>query len=249
MKAQRVALVTGGTGGIGTEICKALGQQNVKVIAGYNKGGSDLQARAWQREHAEQGFEFDIAYGDVSNFESAAAMVEEIQQNHGPIDILVNNAGITQDAVFKKMDFFQWEAVLRINLDSIFNVTKQVIGGMLDRQFGRVICISSVNGQRGQFGQTNYATAKSGMYGFVKSLAQETANKGITANCVSPGYVGTSMVKKIAPPILDQIIQQIPMGRLAEPWEIARVVAFLAADESAYISGANIPINGCLHMY
>ncbi|MFM8454818.1 MAG: acetoacetyl-CoA reductase [Gammaproteobacteria bacterium] len=249
MAEQRIALVTGGTGGIGTEICKHLAKQGAKVIAGYNKGGSDVQAKAWQKEQAEAGFEFGIAYADVSNFESCAVLVEEIEKNYGPIDIVVNNAGITQDSVLKKMDAFQWESVMRINLDSIFNVTRQVINGMIERQFGRIICISSVNGQKGQFGQTNYSTAKSGMYGFVKSLAQEVANKGITANCISPGYVGTAMVKKIAQPILDKIVQQIPLGRLAEPSEIARVAAFLSSDDSGYITGANIPVNGGLHMY
>jgi acetoacetyl-CoA reductase len=245
----RIALVTGGTGGIGTAICRQLAKQGVRVVAGYNQGGPDGErAKAWQLKQREEGFVFDIMYGDVSNYESSKAMVEAIESTIGPIDILVNNAGITRDAVLKKMEPTQWMAVLRTNLDSIFNVSRAVIEGMLTRGYGRIVSISSINGQKGQFGQTNYAAAKAGIYGFTKSLAQEVAAKGITVNCISPGYVATDMVKKISSDILQKIVANIPVGRLAEPNEIARVVSFLADDESGFITGSNLAINGGQYM-
>ncbi len=240
----KIALVTGGTGGIGTAICRHLHDNNVRVIAGYSHGGDATHAKKWQQEQSALHYEFEIAYGDVSNFESCAGMIEEVQSRIGPIDILVNNAGVTRDAVFKKMEVAQWDQVIRINLDSIFNVTRHVINGMLERNFGRIINISSINGQKGQFGQCNYSAAKAGMHGFTKALAQEVANKGITVNTISPGYVETDMVKKVAPEVLQKIVAQIPVGRLAQPVEIARVVTFLASDESGFITGANFAING-----
>lgn len=243
-----VALVTGGTGGIGTAICRQLFDNNIRVIAGYNCGGSDEKARAWQEAQALEGYEFNIVYGDVSNFESCVAMVEEVESVLGPIDILVNNAGITRDGVLKKMAASQWEAVLRVNLDSLFYVTRQVIDGMLSRNYGRIINISSINGQKGQFGQTNYSAAKAGIHGFTKALALEVAQKGVTVNTISPGYVATEMVKKIAPEILEKIIADVPMKRLAKPEEIAHVVGFLVHENSAFITGANIAINGGQHM-
>ncbi|MEY3182882.1 MAG: acetoacetyl-CoA reductase [Pseudomonadota bacterium] len=245
----RIALVTGGTGGIGTAICRELAEQGVRVVAGYNQGGPNGErAKAWQLQQQKEGFTFEIAYGDVSNYESSVAMIEAIESSIGPIDILVNNAGITRDAVLKKMQPTQWIAVLRTNLDSIFNVSRAVIEGMLARGYGRIVSISSINGQKGQFGQTNYAAAKAGIYGFTKSLAQEVAAKGITVNCISPGYVATDMVKKISADILQKIVANIPVGRLAEPVEIARAVAFLADDHAGFITGANLAINGGQYM-
>lgn len=246
----RVALVTGGTGGIGTEICKALYSQGVRVVAGYNHGGDNNGAvLAWQKKMQALDYNFEIYYGDVSNYESTAALIDLVETNVGPIDILVNNAGITRDSTLKKMAPIDWELVLRTNLDSIFNVTKNVIQGMIDRGFGRIINISSINGQKGQFGQTNYAAAKAGIYGFSKSLALEVASKGITVNVVSPGYVATKMVKSMPEKVIEQIVSQIPVGRLAEPEEIARVVSFLADDASGFITGANFAVNGGQHMY
>ncbi len=245
--SKRIALVTGGTGGIGTAICRSLHDNQVRVIAGYSHGGDATHARKWQEEQAKDNYPFEIVYGDVSNFESCAGMIEEAHKM-GPIDILVNNAGITRDTTFKKMEVKQWDQVIRINLDSIFNVTRHVINGMLERNFGRIINISSINGQKGQFGQCNYSAAKAGMHGFTKSLAQEVANKGVTVNTISPGYVATEMVQKVAPEILEKIIAQIPVGRLAQPAEIARVVTFLASDDAGFITGANFAINGGQYM-
>ncbi len=242
----RVALVTGGTGGIGTEICKALANNGCRVAASWLAGVDD--GEGWQAKMKQEGFDFAIAEGDVSDFEAAAAMVKEVEAKLGPVDILVNCAGITKDGFMHKMEKDQWNAVLRINLDSVFNVTRQVIGGMRDRSFGRIINISSVNGQKGQIGQANYSAAKAGMHGFTMALAQESARKGITVNTVSPGYVATSMVAAMGEKIVQKMIEQIPVGRLGEPEEIARVVVFLAADESGFITGTNIPINGGMHM-
>ncbi len=245
----RVALVTGGTGGIGTAICHHLHKQGVHVIAGYSHGGDSSHALEWLKEQAKAGYQFDIVHGDVSNFESCGEMLREAETKVGPVDILVNNAGITRDVTLRKMLAEDWDLVLRVNLDSVFNVSRHVINGMIERGFGRIINISSINGQKGQFGQTNYSAAKAGMYGFTKALAQEVASKGVTVNTVSPGYVATEMVKKMSPAVLEKVIAQIPVGRLAEPDEVARVVAFLAADEAGYITGANIAINGGQHMY
>ncbi|HRE30520.1 MAG TPA: acetoacetyl-CoA reductase [Candidatus Berkiella sp.] len=246
---QRIALVTGGTGGIGTAICQHLTKAGLRVIAGYSHGGDSSYALTWQKEQADLGYEMGIVYGDVSNFESCTAMVDEIAAKFGAIDVLVNNAGITKDTMFKKMSVIDWQAVMRIDLDSVFNTTRQVINGMIDRSFGRIINISSINGQKGQFGQTNYSAAKAGMHGFTKALAQEVAAKGVTVNTISPGYVLTDMVKKVAEDVMAKIIAQVPVGRLAEPDEIARVVTFLAAEEAGYITGANIAVNGGQHMY
>jgi acetoacetyl-CoA reductase len=242
----RVALVTGGTGGIGTEICKTLANNGCRVIASWLPGVDD--GEGWQAKLKEEGFDFAIAAGDVSKFDSAEAMIKEAETKVGPIDILVNCAGITKDGFMHKMKETQWDAVLRVNLDSVFNVTRQVITGMRDRGFGRIINISSVNGQKGQIGQANYSAAKAGMHGFTMALAQESAKKGITVNTVSPGYIETSMVAAMGEKIIGQMVAQIPVGRLGQPNEIARVVAFLAAEESGFITGANIAINGGMHM-
>ncbi|HID98824.1 MAG TPA: acetoacetyl-CoA reductase [Thiotrichaceae bacterium] len=242
----RVALVTGGTGGIGTEICKALANKGYRVVASWLPGVDD--GEGWQTKLKEEGFDFAIAGGDVSNFESAAAMVKEAETKVGPIEILVNCAGITKDGFMHKMKHEQWDAVLHVNLDSVFNVTRQVITGMRNQGFGRIINISSVNGQKGQIGQTNYSAAKAGMHGFTMALAQESARKGITVNTVSPGYIATSMVAAMGEKVVNQMIAEIPVGRLGKAEEIARVVGFLAADESGFITGANIAINGGMHM-
>ncbi|MFK5970825.1 MAG: acetoacetyl-CoA reductase [Candidatus Marithrix sp.] len=240
----RVALVTGGTGGIGTEICIALANSGYKVAASWLRGVDD--GEGWQAKHTE--FDFAIAEGDVSNFEAATKMVQEAEEKLGPIDILVNCAGITKDGFMHKMTSDQWNSVLRVNLDSVFNVTKQVITGMRNRGFGRIINLSSVNGQKGQIGQANYSAAKAGMHGFTMALAQESARKGITVNTISPGYINTSMVAAMSEKVIKQMVNQIPVGRLGNPDEIARVVIFLAAEEAGFITGANIAINGGMHM-
>jgi len=242
----KVALVTGGTGGIGTEICKTLASSGCRVAASWLKNVDD--GPGWQSQQKAAGFDFAIAEGDVSNFDAAASIVKSVEEQLGPIDILVNCAGITRDSFLHKMEQNQWDSVLRVNLDSAFYMTRQVITGMRERNFGRIINISSVNGQRGQIGQANYSAAKAGMHGFTMALALESARKGITVNTVSPGYVETSMVKSMREDVVNEIVKQIPMGRLGQPAEIAWVVSFLADERSAFITGANIAVNGGLYM-
>lgn len=242
-----VALVTGGTGGIGSEICRALYNAGNRVVATYPPAEHE-QAQAWLRAMRDEGFEVEIAECDVTSFQACARMVAEVERQVGPIDILVNGAGITRDATLRKMDHSQWDAVLDTNLDSVFNVTRNVVDQMAGRGFGRIINISSVNGQKGQFGQTNYAAAKAGMIGFTRALARELAADNITVNTVSPGYVATRMVMAIPEEIRDGIVAKIPVGRLAEPYEIARAVAFLASETNGYITGSDIPVNGGLYM-
>ncbi|CAN5312648.1 acetoacetyl-CoA reductase [soil metagenome] len=245
----KIALVTGGMGGIGTAICQSFSKEGAKVIAAYNKNGDHDIAAAWQQMQKQQGYEIDIHYVDVTDFDSCHMMVQQVNKRFGGIDILINNAGVTCDVPFRKMEFQQWKHVVDTNLDSLFNVTRNIINGMIERNYGRIINISSINGQMGQFGQTNYAASKAGIHGFTKSLAREVANKTITVNTVAPGYVATDMVMAIRADIRQQIIAQIPANRLAQPEEIARVVAFLAAEASSYITGSIISINGGLHMY
>lgn len=240
----KTALVTGGMGGIGTAICRHLIAQGVNVISSYNRGGDHDAAKAWREEQLEQGYNIAIRYVDVADFFSCEKMIKEIEKEFSGIDILVNNAGITRDVQFYKMDPEQWQTVLRTNLDSIFNVTRHVISGMISRGYGRIINISSINGQKGQFGQTNYSAAKAGIHGFTKALAQEVARKGITVNTISPGYIATPMVMSVAEQIRDNIIAQIPVGRLGKPEEIAHAVGFLAAEASGFITGSNLTING-----
>ena len=237
----RLALVTGGTGGIGAAICLRLAEAGYRVATNYR---NEEKAQKWRAQCLEQGYDIAIYQADVSDFADCQALVERIEKEHGPIDVLVNNAGITRDTTFKKMSKDQWDAVMKINLDGVFNVTRPVIEGMLSRGFGRIINISSINGQKGQFGQTNYAAAKAGMHGFTMSLAQEVARKGITVNTVSPGYIATEMVMAVPENIRNKIIANIPVGRLGKPEEIASVVNFLAADETGFVTGANISING-----
>jgi acetoacetyl-CoA reductase len=245
---KRLALVTGGVGGIGTAICKRLAKDGHFVVANYAIPGSEDK---WHHAMAAAGLNGTtsaLAFGDVTDFDAMGAMVRKIEADHGPVDILINCAGITRDSTFRKMTPDQWRAVLSTNLDSVFNVTRHVIDGMVERGWGRIINISSVNAIKGQFGQTNYSAAKAGMAGFSKALAQEVVRKGVTVNTVSPGYVETDMVKAIRAEIRESIVASIPMGRLAQPEEIAAVVAFLASDEAGYITGANISVNGGMHM-
>lgn len=247
---QRVAFVTGGTGGLGTAICRTLADAGFQVVAGYNSGGNHEKAQAWQAEQEADGYNIGVAYGDVTNSESCAACVAKVKELTGKeISVLVNNAGITRDGTFKKMSWEQWDEVLTANLDSMFHMTRLVINPMLEQGYGRVINISSVNAQKGQFGQCNYSAAKAGIHGFTKALAQEVASKGVTVNTVSPGYIMTAMVAKIQEEVLQKIAKSIPVGRLGTPEEIGRAVAFLAAEDSGYITGSDFSINGGLHMH
>jgi acetoacetyl-CoA reductase len=242
----RVAFVSGGMGGIGSAICRRLGRAGHTVVAGCLPGYE--KKSEWLDHMRAEGFRVHAAEGDVADFDSCSQMFYNIASVVGPVDILVNNAGITRDSVFKRMTEADWMAVINTNLNSVFNVTRQVIDGMSERGWGRIINISSVNAIKGQFGQTNYSAAKAGMAGFSKALAQEVVRKGVTVNTVSPGYVETDMVMAIKKEIRDQIVASIPMGRLAKPEEIAAVVAFLASEEAGYITGANISVNGGMHM-
>ena len=244
--ATRVAFVTGGMGGIGTAICARLAAAGHTVVAGclpsYGKKAE------WLAAMRSEGYRVHAAEGDVSNFDSCAEMFYHVRSVVGPVDVLVNNAGITRDAVFKRMTEQDWMAVINTNLNSVFNVTRQVIDGMTERGWGRIVNISSVNAIKGQFGQTNYSAAKAGMAGFSKALAQEVVRKGVTVNTVSPGYVETELVMAIRADVRQSIIDSIPMGRLAKPEEVAAVVAFLVSEEAGYITGANISVNGGMHM-
>jgi acetoacetyl-CoA reductase len=244
----RIALVTGGMGGLGEAVCMKLAALGYQVVTTHSPGNT--KAPEWLAEMEEQGYRFQAFPCDVADYDSAAACVAQITKELGPIDVLVNNAGITRDMTFKKMDKTNWDAVIRTNLDSVFNMTKPVCDAMTERGWGRIINISSVNGQKGAFGQTNYSAAKAGMHGFTKALALEVARKGVTVNTISPGYIGTKMVTSIPQDVLDtKIIPQIPMGRLGKPEEIAGLVAYLASDEAAFLTGANIAINGGQHMH
>ncbi|TLY95757.1 MAG: acetoacetyl-CoA reductase [Gammaproteobacteria bacterium] len=242
----RIAYVTGGMGGIGTAICRRLCKEGHTVIAGCGPG-SERKER-WLREMRSQGFNIHASEGNVSEWDSTKRAFEQARAEVGEIDILVNNAGITRDGTFQKMSNEAWHAVIETNLNSLFHVTKQVIDGMLERGFGRIINISSVNGQRGQYGQTNYSTAKAGIHGFTMALAQEVAARGVTVNTVSPGYIGTDMVRAIRPDRLEKIVSGIPVKRLGEPEEIASIVAWLTSDEAAFATGADFSLNGGLHM-
>ena len=243
----RVALVTGGMGGLGEAVCIKLAALGYRVVTTYSPGNKKVDG--WLASTKEMGFDFKAYECDVSDFDSAQACVTRIEQEVGPVDVLVNNAGITRDMTFKKMDKVSWDAVMGTNLDSVFNMTKPVADGMVERGWGRLINISSVNGQKGAFGQTNYSAAKAGMHGFTKALALEVARKGVTVNTISPGYIGTKMVMEIPTEVLEsKIIPQIPMARLGKPEEVAGLVAYLSSDEAAFVTGANIAINGGQHM-
>ncbi|WP_107913443.1 acetoacetyl-CoA reductase [Luteibacter sp. OK325] len=242
---QRTALVTGGTGGIGTAIVRYLARQGHRVATNYR---DEAKAAAWREDMIRDGIDVVMVPGDVADPASAAAMVHGIEERAGPIEILINNAGITRDTTFHKMDFQQWTDVVNTNLNAVFNVTRPVIEGMRLRQWGRIVQISSINGQKGQYGQANYAAAKAGMHGFTISLAQENARFGITVNTVSPGYVGTDLVMAVPDDIRQKIIAQIPVGRLGRPEEIAHAVAFLTSEDSSWITGSNLAINGGHYM-
>jgi len=247
MGTKRVALVTGGMGGLGEAICIKLGNMGDVVVTTHSPGNA--KARSWLAAMRERGFDAHAYPCDVADWDSAVDCVRKVTAEIGPVDVLVNNAGITRDMTFKKMDRVNWDAVLHTDLDSVFNMTKQVCDDMVERGWGRIINISSVNGQKGAFGQTNYSAAKAGMHGFTKALALEVARKGVTVNTISPGYIGTHMVAAIPKEVLDsKIIPQIPMGRLGKPEEVAGLVAYLASEEAAFVTGANIAINGGQHM-
>lgn len=248
MHTHNVVLITGGTGDIGTAVAKQLNASSKHVIA------LDLinpeQGKIWEETVREEGFRnISFRHMDVSSFSECERVIHQIIRENGDIDVLINNAGITRDAVFTKMTKEQWDEVLRVNLDGMFNTTRQVVENMRAHEYGRIVNVSSVNAQKGQFSQANYAAAKSGVYGFTKSLAQELMSKNITVNSISPGYVNTRLMKGIRPDILDGIINQIPAKRLADPEEIAWAIEFLISDKSRYITGANLSINGGLHMY
>ncbi len=244
----RVALVTGGIGGIGTSICQRLAKDGMRVVANYHPMEQE-QAEAWLAARQAEGLDISIAVGDVSSWDDTQRMIAEVVEKAGPVDVLVNCAGITRDKTFKRMELAQWEAVINVNLNSVFNVTRPLWDGMLERGFGRIINISSVNGQRGQFGQANYSAAKAGMHGFTMALAQEGATRGVTVNTISPGYVETAMTLAMRDDVREGIISGIPMRRMAQPEEIAAAIAFLASDQASYITGANIPVNGGLFIH
>jgi acetoacetyl-CoA reductase len=245
---KRVALITGGMGGIGTAVCRRLASMNGNAVVANCLPDYELKDE-WLRQMRAEGFEnVHAAEGDVTSYESVAEMIREIEAEHGPVDILVNNAGIIRDNMLRRMSPAEWLAVINTNLNSAFNVTKNVIDGMCERGWGRVVNLSSVNGQKGQFGQTNYSAAKAGIHGFAKALAQEVVKKGVTVNSISPGYVETDMVKSIRQDVLERIVSGIPMGRLAKPEEIAGLIAYLTSDEAGYITGTNIAINGGMYM-
>lgn len=242
-----VAVVTGGTGGIGSAICRRLAS-DYKVIACYFKDGNHEEAKQWQIAQKAAGHDIDILYADIVNFADCEKLVALVKERYGRIDVLVNNAGITNDASLKKMTPQQWDEVIDANLTSVYNVTHNVLPLMLEKEYGRIINISSINGRKGQFGQCNYAASKSALFGFSKSLAQEVASKGITVNTISPGYIDTPMLEDVKDEVLQSIIANIPVGRLGKPEEIARVVAFLAARESSFITGTNLDVNGGQYM-
>jgi acetoacetyl-CoA reductase len=243
---KRIVLVTGATGGLGTAMCKELHKDGYRVVGNYH---TKAKADKWLSDMKAEGFDIQLFYGDVSDFDSAGSMIRQIEHEVGPIDTLVNNAGITRDGRLINMKKEDWYAVINTNLNSVFNCSKNVLDGMIARKFGRIINISSVNGQRGQFGQTNYSAAKAGMHGFTKSLAMEVAKYGITVNTISPGYIGTDMVMAVPEKVLAQIVAQVPMGRLGGTHEVAHLVSFLASEETSFITGANYSINGGQHVY
>jgi len=245
--ANRVAVVTGGMGGLGEAICIKLAKMGYNVVTTSSPGNT--KAKDWLADMKKQGHDFGAVPVDVADFDSCTKAIKQIEAESGPVDVLVNNAGITRDVTFKKMGKIDWDAVMRTNLDSVFNMSKPVCDGMVDRGWGRIINVSSVNGQKGAFGQTNYSAAKAGMHGFTKALALEVARKGVTVNTISPGYIGTKMVMAIPKEVLDsKIVPQIPIGRLGRPDEVAGLVAYLCSDEAAFVTGANIAINGGQHM-
>lgn len=243
---QRVALVTGGGGGIGTSICKRLVADGLTVVTNYRNHEKTLK---WQQKMRDAGLDIAIYAADISDYDQCASMVAAIENDLGHIDVIVNNAGITRDSTLRKMEPSQWHGVIQTNLDSVYNVVKPALNGMIERGYGRIVNIASINGQKGQFGQTNYSAAKAGMHGFTKALAQEVARNGITVNTVSPGYIGTEMVMAVPEKVRERIIAQIPVGRLGLPEEVAAAVAYLVSDAAAFATGSDLSINGGQHMY
>lgn len=244
---EMVAIVTGGTGGIGTAICKRLATQ-YKVVSCYFKNGQHDEAKRWQEEQKKAGYEIDIIYANIANFADCEKLTALILERYGHVEILINNAGITADGCLKKMSPEQWQTVIDTNLTSVYNITRNILPCMLEKEYGRIITISSINGRKGQFGQCNYAASKAALFGFTKSLAQEVAKKGITVNTISPGYIATPMLTSLKEEILAGIIADIPVGRLGTPEEVAAAVAFLVERGSGFITGANLDINGGQYM-
>ena len=248
MNTKKVAVVTGGMGGLGEAICKALFAAGYKVVTTYSPKNDNAQL--WLDSHAAEGFIFSAYMVDVSNFASCEEGVANILRDAGSVDILVNNAGITRDAAIGKINARDWQRMRQSDLDSLFNMTKQVINGMLDREWGRIINVSCVDSQKGAFEKSHFGAAKAGIHGFTKTLALEVARKNITVNTVSPGYLSTSRLKRISKKILQtRIIPEIPVGRLGEPAEVAGLVAYLASDDAAFVTGADIAINGGQHLH
>ncbi len=245
----RIAVVTGAPGGLGTSMCQALVDQGRKVIGTHLPNEqATAEAQDWQQTMQSLGYPVELYPLDVSDFDGCQAFVQQVEAEQGPIDILVNNAGITSDAPLKKMEVGQWNRVIEVNLNSMFNMSRQVFEGMCERGFGRIVNISSLNGEKGQFGQCNYAATKAGIYGFTKSIALEGARKGVTVNAVSPGYIDTKMVRQVPEKVLESIVAGIPVGRLGQPEEIARAVAFLTADDAGFVTGTNLSVNGGQYM-
>ena len=244
---KKIALVTGGTGGIGTALSQRFGKE-YHVIACYYKEGRHDEAEAWQQAQEKAGLDIEIAYANIVNFNDCKTLVQNTIDNYGHIDVLINNAGITADSMLKNMNVQQWQQVIDTNLTSVFNITRNVLPFMLNNRYGRIISISSINGRKGQFGQCNYASSKAGLFGFTKSLALEVAKTGITVNTISPGYIDTPMLNKLNDSVLQEIIANIPMGRLGQASEIAHAAFFLASNEAGFMTGANLDINGGQYM-
>ena len=244
---QRIAVVTGANGGLGESMCKAMSDQGHRVVGSYLPA-DEAGAKAWQEQMKSEGYEFTIYPLDVTDYDHCCSFISSVEQELGAIDILVNNAGITRDSPLKRMQPQQWQEVMRTNLDSMYNMCQPVFDAMCSRGFGRIVNISSLNGEQGQFGQANYSAAKAGIYGFTKAIAKEGARKGVTVNAVSPGFIDTPMVRQIPENVLEGIVAGVPVGRLGQPEEISRAVAFLTAEDAGYITGTNISVNGGVYM-
>ena len=244
---QRVAVVTGAQGGLGESMCKAMCDQDRRVVGSYLPG-AESEAQSWQADMKAAGYDVAIYPLDVTDYDHCSSFIAKVEEEVGPIEILVNNAGITRDGPLKRLQPEQWQAVLRTNLDSMYNMCQPLFDAMCGRGFGRIVNISSLNGEKGQFGQANYSAAKAGIYGFTKAIAQEGARKGVTVNAVSPGYIDTPMVRQVPENVLNAIVDGIPVGRLGQPEEIARAVAFLTAEDAGFITGTNLSVNGGQYM-